>query len=263
MSGHGPPHVFGRTKNQMPEMKTMKSPLTRPTLRGLVLALAVTALSSLVARAVPYATEVVKTGDTVTYILNQNAASVEVLRDGGNALYPGTTAGSYNFDMTGYTTFQIKVTGNDAPGWTQYIADGFDRSFYIPLGVSIDKNPASPNFGRAFISNAGSGTTVEGGFNRETPEGIYVLRADGVAADFGTGGIAWGGSLGPNKSSIGPDGKLYVADTSLDLCFELDPNDLSATGVQLIDASHKTDSQYVNSILVTGTQAARLIQEKQ
>lgn len=48
---------------------------------------------------------VVKHGNTVSYILNQNAASVEVLRNGGNALYPGTNAGACNFDMTGYTTF--------------------------------------------------------------------------------------------------------------------------------------------------------------
>ena len=77
-------------------MNTMKPILTRPTLRGWLLALAALALSSLIVHAVPYATEVVKNGNTVSYILNQNAASVEVLRNGGNALHPGTNAGAYN-----------------------------------------------------------------------------------------------------------------------------------------------------------------------
>ena len=54
-------------------MNTMKPILTRPTLRGWLLALAALALSSLIVHAVPYATEVVKNGDTVSYILNQNA----------------------------------------------------------------------------------------------------------------------------------------------------------------------------------------------
>jgi len=51
-------------------MKMNKSSLVRPTLRGLVLALAVTALSSFVAQAVPYASGVSQSGETVTLILN-------------------------------------------------------------------------------------------------------------------------------------------------------------------------------------------------
>ncbi len=203
------------------------------------------------AMAVPYASGVSRVGDDVSFILNQDAASVQVILDGGaQTLNLGTTAGQLNFNMAGYSTYQIKVRSNPSSGWSQYVADGFDRNFYTPTGVSIDKNPASPNFGKVFVSNATSATT---GAGRNTPEGIYVLRADGVAAGFGNGGVTWGGTLGPFKSTIGPDGHLYVADLSNDLCYEMSADLQSAT--QLIDATNKTSGQYVDSIHVEGTQA--------
>src|SRR5512137_415738 len=111
-------------------------PLITPAL-ALALGLPFVAATAL---AVPYATEVVKTGNNVTYILNQKAVSVEVLRDGGNALYPGTNAGSYNFDMTGFTTYQIKVTGNNSPAWAKYVTDQPNvTGFEYPWGVSVNK----------------------------------------------------------------------------------------------------------------------------
>jgi hypothetical protein len=204
------------------------------------------------ATAVPYASGISQSGSQISFILNQDAYSVEAILGGGaQTLSLGTTAGQLNFDLGVYSTYQIRVVGNEAPGWTQYIPDGYDRSIYTPNGISIDKNPSSPNFGKVFVSNAVTGTTAA--HSRNTPEGIYVLRADGVADGFGTGGVTWGGTLGPGKSTIGPDGRLYVTDLSLDLCFEISADLQSAT--QLIDASNKTANQYVNSIHVTGTQA--------
>ncbi len=86
--------------------------------RCLALALGVTFAGS-TALAIPYASGVKRTGDTVTFILNQNAISVEVLRDGGNAVYPGTEAGLHSFSMAGFTKYEIRVTGNEAPGWSR------------------------------------------------------------------------------------------------------------------------------------------------
>jgi len=234
-------------------MKTMNTPLVRPTVVGFVLALAATLLPSVVVRAVPYATEVVKTGNTVTYILNQTAASVEVLRNGGNALYAGTNAGSYNFDMTGFTTFQIKVTGNDTPGWAQYVTDNKDvTGFEHPYGVSINKNPSSINFGKVYVSNDRVGTT---GLGRACTTAVYMLHADGTDAGFSTGGVGWTPTgSGPYKSCIGPDDHLYVVDLANDLAWEF--NDDMTVATQLIDSSNRTADQYVHGIYVEGTQAA-------
>jgi hypothetical protein len=203
------------------------------------------------AMAVSYASGVSKTGDDVSFILNQNALSVQAILDGGAAtLNLGTTAGQIDFNMAGYSSYQIKVSSYQAPGWKKYIPNGTDRNFYTPLGVAIDKNPASANFGKVFVSNATSATTTAG---RNTPEGIYALRADGVASGFGTAGVTWGGTLGPFKSTVGPDGNLYIADLSNDLAYEVNPN--LTTSTPLIDASNKSTGQYVNSIYVSGSQA--------
>jgi len=235
-------------KATMMNHKTLKRLVTF----GLVLALA-SSLGSPAARAVPYASGISQVGNTVSFVLNQNALSVEVLRDGGNPVYPGTAAGVLSFDMTGYTTFQIKVTGFQAGGWTQYVPDGIDRSFYLPVGVSINKIPSSPNFGKVYISEGQGGTTAT--FGRTTTSGIYMLRADGVAAGWANGGKNWAtaGNSSPFKSTIGPDGHLYVASFSEDLVYEFSEDMTAVT--QLIDASNKTTGQWVESIHVEGTQA--------
>jgi hypothetical protein len=220
------------------------------------LALAVTGLTGFVAQATPYASSVTRSGNAVSFVLNQNAAGLVVLRDGANPVYPGTNAGPLSFDMTGYASYQIIVTGNTAAGWSQYIPDGADRNFYYPPGVSINKNPASTNFGKIYIVNSRAGTT---GAGRNTPDGIYLLRPDGVA-DGGarTGGVDWtidgANNSSPWKCALGPDDHLYVASYYNDLAYEFN-DDLSAA-TQLIDASNKTTGQYVESIWVEGTQAA-------
>jgi len=85
--------------------------------------------------------------------------------------------------------------------------------------------------------------------------GIYMLRADGVDAGWANGGVDWAaaGNSSPFKSTIGPDGHLYVTDFSNDLAYEFN-NDLSVA-TPLIDASNKTSGQYVEGIHVEGTQA--------
>jgi len=211
------------------------------------------AFAASTALAIPYASGVKRTGDTVTFILNHAAASVEVLRDGANPVSPGTEAGLHSFSMAGFTTFQIIVTGNDAPGWKQYVPDGANTSFYVPLGVSINKHPSSPNFGKVFISEAQGGAVAAG--YRTTKSGIYMLNADGSDAGWAAGGVDWSSLSGTPlfKSTIGPDGHLYVADLSRDLAFEF--NDDLSVATQLIDETNRGVDQYVHSICVEGTQA--------
>ena len=225
----------------------------RPILHGLVLALAVSALSSYVVRATPYASGVVSNNNTVTFVLNQNAQGLVVLRNGANPAYPGTTAGTLSFDMTGYTSYQIIVTGNTATGWSQYIPDGTSNNFYLAYGVAINKNPASTNFGKVYVAEAQGGTT---GAGRTTTSGIYWLGANGADLGFYTGGVNWAtiGNASPFKSTIGPDDHLYTASYSEDLAYEF--NDDLSVATKLIDASNKTTGQYVESIWVEGTKAA-------
>lgn len=246
-------------------MKT-KIPIVRTFNSGLALALGF-AFLSLTAHAVPYASQVTRSGNTVSFVLNQEAQGLVVLRDGANPVYPGTTPGVLSFDMTGFTSYSIIVTGNTAKAWTNFIPNGADRSFYLPRGLAINKNPASTNFGKVYVSEARGGTPAAN--LRTTSDGIYVLRADGVAINSAayTGGVDWtrDGSAekpgvagtAPLRSTIGPDDHLYVVDDPYQTVYEFNA-DLSVA-TPLIDASNITGTgsatQDVNSVWVEGTQA--------
>src|ERR1035441_8127272 len=67
---------------ERPIMKTMKNLPTWPTLRGLVLALAVIVLSSYVATATPYATCLTNNAGMISFRLNQAADDVQVVTNG-------------------------------------------------------------------------------------------------------------------------------------------------------------------------------------
>jgi len=193
-------------------MKTMKSFLIRPTFRGLVLALAVTALASFVAQAVPYASGITRNGDTVSFILNQPAAGITVLRDGANPVTPAidaTTKGVKSFDMTGYTTYSIIVTGNTAKGWIQFSEDTFVRSkYYSPRGVEVDTNPKRSTFGRIIVCEGFGGPVAAGG--RTTTDGLYIMSAD-QADIFSQGNTAYAGGVAWPAASAGANGPFRVS----------------------------------------------------
>ena len=205
--------------------------------------------------------------NSFSYILNENAdlgVTVQVWENGGGKVYEQSlgalSKGAHNWawDGTGITagkTYTAKIVASSSgySGWTQISTDNTSTSFYVPVGVSVYNSQNSANFGKIYISNAKAGTTA---FGRATSDGIYMLNADGSDAGYATGGKNWvtAGDNSPFKSTIGPDGHLYVSDYSNDLVWEFN-DDLSAA-TQLINASNKTTGQYVESIYVEGTQAA-------
>jgi autotransporter-associated beta strand protein len=239
-------------------MKTTKWSLLQLTLRGLVLALAVTALSSYVARATPYACQFFTNGTQVSFVLNQTAAGMTLITNGIKYPVLAPAAGTYSFDNTGVTSWSLWVTGATTKGWAQFIADGTDRNFEQCKGIAINRNPASTNFGKVYVSNARAASTAAG---RACTDGIYVLRADGVALNGGapyTGGLTWtsDGTRGtsPWRSTIGPDDHLYVVDYYDDWSYEF--SDDMSTATQLSDANNRTANQWVYSMWVEGTKAA-------
>ncbi len=209
-------------------MKMNKSSLVRPTLRGLVLALAVTALSSFVAQAVPYASGVSQSGDTVTFILNQEAQGVVVLRDGANPVTftAPVAAGQHNFSMAGYSTYSIIVTGNTAKAWTQISSDSLTQSkYYSPRGVTVDTNPKRSTFGQIIVAEAIGGAVAAGG--RTTTDGLYIMSATqgdihvqgdtayGGTVDWTTGGNASPWKISMNRADpLGQDYTIYISDWS-------------------------------------------------
>lgn len=226
-------------------------------------ALAVAGVAAITTQAVPYASSVVSNNNTVTFVLNQAAAGITVLTNGVAVTPPidASTPGLKSFDMTGATTYSIIVTGNTAKAWTQFIPDGTDRNFYFPNSVAINKNPASTNFGKVYIGNNNQVIPGNTGAGRLTTDGIFLLRADGVAISGPhTGGVSTymtndlNNYSNPFKINLNPDDDcLYFTSYYDDLAFGFNA-DLSVA-TQLIDAGNKTAGQYVESIYATGKQS--------
>lgn len=232
----------------------------------MVVAAAIVAAAAAPVWANVYASGLDKTGDnSFSYILNENAdtgVTVEVWEVGGGMVYSENLgaqakgAQSWTWNGTGYQAgknYTVKVVAADDgySGWTQISVDQTSTSFYVPVGVSVNRNKTSSNFGSVYVSNATAGTTAYG---RATIDGLYRLKADMAEVNNGTAGVAWGGASGPWKSAIGTDDRVYVVDLSNDLVHDVAP-DLSSA-VQLIDASNRTANQWVGAVVVEGTQAA-------
>lgn len=131
------------------------------------------------AQAVPYASGIRNTtGTTWEFILNQDASNVTVNRNGGNALNLGAlTAGRHTFDMTGFTSFDVKVSNTASAGWTWVndstsLFDDFER----PTGMAVNSNPANlAFFGTVYVNNS---TTLATGTGRTMGDGLYSLSSD-------------------------------------------------------------------------------------
>lgn len=212
-----------------------------------------------------YASSMTASGDrSFSYILNENASNVvvEVWQVGGGMVYSqalgAQTKGLNNWNWSGLggaigDNYKVKVTASSAgyADWTKISVNQATTNFWLPTGVSVDKNQASANFGKIYVSNGQGGTT---GAGTATSAGIYRLNADTSSDLYGNGGHNWGTGQHQMKSTIGEDGHLYVADFIDDTAWEF--NDTLTGETQIISAGNRTASQYCEAIAVTGTQAA-------
>jgi len=178
------------------------------------------------AMAVPYAAQVVQTGNTVNYVLNEDAASVTVTRDGGSSLVMPVTAGATSFDMTGFSSYSIEVTQSAATDWveSQVSLANPMMEFERANGIAVNRNPGSASFGQFYVSHRADTTTVSG---RAMGDGIYVFNADGTdlggitdpndtaaARQAGLGTFFASGSSSPYRIDVGEDDALYISDWS-------------------------------------------------
>src|ERR1035441_4086696 len=178
--------------NDNPIMKNTTTLSSRPTLRGLVLALAVIALSGVLARAVPYASCITNNAGTVSYYLNEPATDVTVIYDGGGV---GKTndlgalaKGPHTFSMTGHTTYKIQVTQIAPVGWTLISDDSNLLNLYgSPRGVTVSQVSSNlSTFGRIYVADSaapgGAAETITDAATTHVRtnfgKGIYVLNAD-------------------------------------------------------------------------------------
>ena len=96
------------------------------------------------------------------------------------------------------------------------------NKFEQPRGITVNRNPASPTFGRIYVANGRGAAATAAPYVRTTYQGIYMLNADDtVALDTGvnprTAGLGFtpGNTATPNRLQINKDdGQLYICDWS-------------------------------------------------
>jgi hypothetical protein len=259
-------------------MKMMKNPPTRSILRGLALALAVTALACYTARAVPYASCVTNNAGTVSYYLNEAADDVTIIFDGGgagntNALGAQVKGLHANaFTMGSHSTYAIQVSKTSPAGWVKTSDDSNALlQFNVGRGITVNYNPQDTRlFGRIYVANAylsgGKATNVNLHTSRTLTQGLYALNADQTDA-LGQGntgkvptGIVFNPTSGsdPYKIAVGKnDSNVYVntyssADSTT---WSVDGDLGTATQVLAGTPSNAVHYCYINSPVVTGTMA--------
>jgi hypothetical protein len=137
------------------------------------------------ASAVPYASGVRNTGGTTwEFVLNEDADSVTVLRDGANPLNLATTKGRLTFDLGAFNTFDIQVAKSAPETWT-LLSDpsNLHTSFESPRGATVNKIPTSPYFGTVYVPNVNALPSAAG---RQMGDGVYSLTADLLTVDLST-----------------------------------------------------------------------------
>src|SRR2546423_12883852 len=137
--------------------------------------------------ATPYACDITNSAGTVSFRLNENADDVKIISNGGtvtNDLGPGIKGLTVtNLGVAG-GVIKVMVTRSAPVGYTQTSADGFldanavyVNKFEQPRGIVVNKNPASPSFGRIYIANGRGQANTAGPFVRTTYQGIYLVNS--------------------------------------------------------------------------------------
>ena len=182
---------------------------------------------------------------TITYILNQEATTVQVLvksypegttvktidlASGVNGANQGfnDVAWDGSLDAGGTATSGVYLVtinasdGTGSNGWELLSYDtGPDSWYWSSAGVATNNNNPSPYFGMVYVTERSGGTSGNAG-GSETIRGLYMHYPDGqyygfdqaVAYAPGNAGIDWG-ALGANEGKptsvyVGPDDRVYV-----------------------------------------------------
>ena len=211
----------------------MKRKLTLP--YDLSLMAAVLLASSIQTQATPYASDVTNSAGAVSFRLNENADNVRIISSSGaitNDLGPGAKGLTVTNLGVAAGTIKVMVTRSAAPGYVQISSDStqdgggvYINKFEQPRGIVVNKNPATPSFGRIYVSNsrqANTSTPAAAPLVRTTYEGIYMFNSDDtVALDTSitprTAGLPFDlvNAVSPFRLTIGKgDGLLYISDDS-------------------------------------------------
>lgn len=143
------------------------------------------------------------------------------------------------FDF-GEFTWNVTVTGETVAAPTEHSKS---YRFYHPAGVAVDRNPASPHYGRIYVTEAMT-TTSATYVSHVTGQGLYVfdpllnpvLNANGEQGYKGGMDITskfpgiTTNSYDPRRIRISNDGRVFISRQTFGVSpvYEVNPDDLNA-----------------------------------
>jgi len=142
--------------------------------------------------------------------------------------------------------YKVRAKSNGYSAWTQISNDNDQAGkFFYPRSVDVNKDPASPFFGRIYVNNPVPGTTSKPPAPQRTlaAKGIFSMFADmtdalGQGDTPMTGGAAWKAAkyYSPWHVVVGPDNKVYMFDWADGHAgVWVAPADLSGSWVAILD----------------------------
>ncbi|HVV69959.1 MAG TPA: hypothetical protein VHI52_00150, partial [Verrucomicrobiae bacterium] len=167
----------------------------------------------------------------ISYILNEPAtAGVEIdILNGASVVKRITDAGTNRgLNSVSWTndlpsgTYQVSITATSTgyTNWTQITSeDDPGVMVWLGRGISVDRNPGSPYYGRIFVANSDVGPSPD--TNPGDNVGVLKLNADASFADEGASsagldGHDWtGNQISPWNLQVSDDEFVYVDDLAL------------------------------------------------
>jgi len=200
-----------------------------------------------------YAGECRFDNETFSFRLNTDATSVilSIEKDGETtdshdcgALKKGYHEIANPFGAQAFDAFSVTASAQPISYIVKVSDDSQPFQFYAARGVTVDKTPQSPYFGRIYAAEAVGGLCSEdwGETNpefRTVTQGIYALGNDFTDVT-NQGDLAWNGNVayGENASAsnyqfalsrpaVAPDGDVFVCSSTF-----------TGTGIYIMDAAH-------------------------
>lgn len=184
-----------------------------------------------------YAGEVDYDGKNFIFRLNEDAADVTISIEKNNEIVAAQSVGALKkgankvanpFGKTAFDHYSITATARPVAFPVKISNDDEIFQFYAARGVAVDKTPASPYFGRVYVTNSVAGQCTEGTADsfRNSTMGVFVLSSDfqditNQGANAWHGNVEWGANnTGTNyqwaltRPTVAPNGDVFVPSSS-------------------------------------------------
>ena len=212
-----------------------------------------------------YAGEVNITDEKISFRLNEDALSVIIsIESEGEitdsydcgALKKGLNSIDNPFKDKEYDAINISSSARPIAYPQKFSTDDKQFHFFSPRGISIDRTPSSPFFGRIYVSETAGGLTSEGlGEQRTTTTGIYVLGSDfsdptNQGDKAWTGNVAWGANNGTNyqmgvgRPSVAENGDVFITSSAFSSAnvYIMNPQKPDSDFVAVFDGKRNEDT---------------------